>query len=342
MLKRSYARNESRAPSFIKVGISFITVASLAWFGFFSLDLNGLLPESTGKIISPEGMGLAEKRLSNISITEKITSFFGEIKRSSTEKKYNAELEKAVSSSLSGSEGNYAVVVKNLRTGGSYYLNESKVFDIGSLYKLWVLATALEMVEMGELSLDETLSASVASLNEKNGIDPAFAELKDGYVSLTVKQAFEQMITISHNYASYLLLDRISNQKVKEFLSKNGFASSSFVDPPSATAKEVALFLERLYNADLIGENGSKEMIEVLKRQKLNEKLPKNLPEGTVIAHKTGEIGYFSHDVGIVFIEKGDYIIVVLSESKHPPGANARISTISKNVFDYFTNRKIN
>ena len=77
-------------------------------------------------------------------------------------------------------------------------------------------------------------------------------------------------------------------------------------------------------------------MLDLLKKQKLNNKLPANLPEGVEIAHKTGEIGYFTHDAGIVYTSKGDYIIVVLSQSDMPSAAEDRIASISKNVYDYF------
>jgi beta-lactamase class A len=57
------------------------------------------------------------------------------------------------------------------------------------------------------------------------------------------------------------------------------------------------------------------------------------------MAHKTGELGQVSHDGGIVYTEKGDYIIVVLSESTLPKGAEERIANISKDVYAYFMSK---
>ena len=74
----------------------------------------------------------------------------------------------------------------------------------------------------------------------------------------------------------------------------------------------------------------------MLKDQRLNRKLPADLPSNTVIAHKTGELGMFSHDAGIIYTPKGDYIIVVLSKSDTPAAAEKRIADISKAVYDYF------
>ena len=75
-----------------------------------------------------------------------------------------------------------------------------------------------------------------------------------------------------------------------------------------------------------------------LKIKMLYNKLPKYLPQGTIVAHKTGEIGYSSHDGGIVFSPKADYIIVVFSKSDIPAAAEERIAQISKNVYEYFNN----
>ncbi len=77
-------------------------------------------------------------------------------------------------------------------------------------------------------------------------------------------------------------------------------------------------------------------MLDLLKKQKLNNKIPKNLPPELVIAHKTGELGWFSHDAGIIYSEKGDYIIVVMSESSIPKAAEDRIADLSKNIYNYF------
>ena len=245
-------------------------------------------------------------------------------------------LKQTVTKALEGTEGNYAIVVKNLKTGESYYKDEGKKYSIGSLYKLWVMAEAERQIAGGQLSETEILSDDVAAVNNRYGIPPEAADLSEGVISFTVKEAIEQMITISHNYAAWLLAEKLGANNVREFLRMNNFKESVYSDPPQSTAADIALFLEKLYNSEFVG---SPQMIEILKKQQLNSKLPKYLPEGTIIAHKTGEVDYFSHDAGIVYTDRGDYIIVVFSESDYPPGAEDRIAQISKAVYEYFTEK---
>ncbi len=83
-------------------------------------------------------------------------------------------------------------------------------------------------------------------------------------------------------------------------------------------------------------------MLVLLKKQRLNEKIPKYIPEGIAIAHKTGELDLFSHDAGIVYTPKDTYIIVVLSENDFRTEANEQIANISKNVYNYFLQEETN
>ena len=251
----------------------------------------------------------------------------------------NHSLKKVVDKSMEGASGNYSLVVKNLKDNESYQTLEHKEFDAGSLYKLWIMAEAFDQIQKGELEESEVLSSSIANLNNKFNISSESAELTEGGITLSVKDALKQMITISHNYAALLLTERIRLSKVATFLKDNGFEESSVGingQSPTTTASDITKFFEKLYKSELANQENSQKMIELLKAQTLNNKLPKYLPEEVSIAHKTGEIDYFSHDGGIVFNPKGDYIIVVLSESDYPPGAEERIGQISKAVYQYF------
>src|SRR5687768_656507 len=56
-----------------------------------------------------------------------------------------------VQQALLGSTASYAVVIKNLKTGESYSLNQHTVYESGSLYKLWVMAVAFNQIKSGQL-----------------------------------------------------------------------------------------------------------------------------------------------------------------------------------------------
>lgn len=251
----------------------------------------------------------------------------------------NQKIDNAIQKQLEGTKGNYAIVIKNLKTGENYSVNENKTYDAGSLYKLWVMAAVYQQIQSGILDEDKILSEDTATLNEEFNISSDAAELIEGAITLSVRDALNQMITISHNYAALLLTQKVKLLQVANFLNKYGFKESSVGisgESPKTTASDIALFFEKLYKGELANQENTAKMIELLKKQQLNDKLPKLLPQGTHVAHKTGEIDYQTHDGGIVYSPKGDYIIVIMSDSNMPQAAADREARVSKAVYDFF------
>jgi beta-lactamase class A len=204
------------------------------------------------------------------------------------------------------------------------------------------MGAVYEQIEQGNLKEDEKLSRSISYLNSKFGISPENAEQTTGGISLTVNQALNQMITISHNYAAMLLTEKIKLSTTASYLKSQGFNNSRVGtggDDPLTTASDIGSFFEKLYNNELATPESNQKMLDFLKKQQKNNKLPLYTPQDVVMAHKTGELGMFSHDAGIVYTPKGDYIIVAMSESPSPKGAEDRIALVSKAVYEYFMSR---
>lgn len=251
----------------------------------------------------------------------------------------SSSLKNIVEETLLGTKGTYGIVVKNLITGEAYYHNEHKVYEPGSLYKLWVMGEVYNQIQSGKLTEDEILTDSIRKLNNDFDIDPDSVELAEGTITLSVKDALNQMITISHNYAAFLLTKKVQLSSIETFLKEHNFSKSALGSPPKTTAYDIALFFEKLYKEQLANGDNTRKMIDLLKRQTLNNKLPKYLPQNVAIAHKTGEINYLSHDAGIIFTGKGDYIIAILSETDAPAGAEEQIAKVSAAVYKYFVNK---
>ena len=245
-------------------------------------------------------------------------------------------LEGVVKAATDDSDFEYGIYVKNLKTGEDYLLNPDKQFEAASLYKLWVMGAVYQKVQNGDLDLNDSIATDIKDINRRFGIASDEAELREGHLQYSLKSAMEQMITISHNYASMMLIEKVGNKFINQFISTSGLKSSNMKVPIKTTASDIGLYLEKMYKGELVSPEYSKEMLETLKRQKINDRLPKYLPPGTVFAHKTGNLGYFENDGGIVFSPKGDYIIVVLTKSSAPLQARENIAQISKAVYEYF------
>ncbi len=243
------------------------------------------------------------------------------------------EMNLVIDQALEGTTGTYAIYFKNLKTGEAYAQNETLRFESASLYKLWTMATAFQLIHDNKLDEDDLLRRDVTELNRIFDIASESAELTEGEVTMTTKEAIEKSITISHNYAALLLTNRIKITTVRSFLKDQGFVNSNVGQPPMTTAADIASYYEKLYKGQIVNKDYSDQMLAILKRQKLNDRIPKYLPEEIAIAHKTGELGGFKHDAGLVFAPGADYILVVLSKSNNPQAAAERIAQVSKAVY---------
>ncbi len=82
-------------------------------------------------------------------------------------------------------------------------------------------------------------------------------------------------------------------------------------------AADCARLLAAIYRGECVSPEASRQMLALLLRQEVNDRLPLGLPEGTPIAHKTGDlIGLCWADVGIIFSPGGDYILCVISDGQ--------------------------
>lgn len=250
---------------------------------------------------------------------------------------------------LLSSGGEYSIVIKNLKTEENYYYNETKKFDSASLYKLWVMAVAFQKIKDGALNEDDVLSLPIDYLDNTlstttptptpEGFNPPIPSPGEPQIiSMRAGDAIEKMITASDNYAALLVASRSGNLNVSNFLKKYEFKNSNFKQPPQTTADDISLFFEKLYNGEIIDGQYSKKMIDILKKQTLNDRIPKYLPKNAIVAHKTGELFNLKHDTGVVYSSKGDYIIVVLSNTKDIKEASEAIANFSKGVYNYFIN----
>jgi beta-lactamase class A len=247
-------------------------------------------------------------------------------------------LKNIIDHALINAKSTYGIVVKDLTTGESYAVGQHQIFEPASLYKLWVMSTVFDQIQKNTLSLDEILSQDIAILNNEFNIDPQLAEQTEGTITLSVAEAVNNMITVSDNYSALLLAEKVKNSSIQKFLQDHGFTESTLGDPPSTTAADIALFLEKLSKGELANKENTEAMINILKKQTQKTKIPKYLPQNLVIAHKTGEINSFTHDAGIVYLDHDAYIIVALSEGDDTIGAEERIANLSLAVFNYFYN----
>jgi len=134
------------------------------------------------------------------------------------------------------------------------------------------------------------------------------------------------------------LLGLVGTTRIHADLATLGMEHTYISEPRLTTSPHDMLrLLEPIARGQAVSPSASAEMVHLLLRQQINDRLPIELPAGTPVAHKTGNWGSAIHDAGIVYAPGTTYVIVVLTRDLANPSLGTRaIADLSKDVYDYF------
>lgn len=227
------------------------------------------------------------------------------------DQKQKSRLEQIISIDIPKLQGSWAVVIRDLKTAKTYSYNENGVIPAASLYKLAVMWAVFDAIGNGQL----------------NESDPAG--------NTTVEEALRLMITISDNDAATALSEKLGWVNITELMQKEGLTGFNLsTENPTTTAKATLDLLERIARNTAVSSKSSSEMKNLLFAQKINDRIPKYLPDDIKVGHKTGELDNLRHDAGIVLGKRGHYIFVFLSDTPRPEDASETIAQLSKKIYD--------
>jgi len=252
-------------------------------------------------------------------------------------------VEQLVANSTNNLAGQYAIYIKDLKSGKSYEVSSDEQIASASLYKLAVLWKTYDAVEKNEFKKDDLVSLDKIAIDKileeksSNQEGPQLqTDTEPEVVSYTVAEALRLMITISDNYSAILLSEKLGWQNIDSLMEKENLAGIDLTDGevPTVTAKAVGDLLERIYRNTAVTAKDSQEMKTLLLAQKVNDRIPKYLPTDIKVAHKTGELDTLRHDAGIVYGKNSHYIFVFLSDTPTPKDASEEIAQLSKKFFD--------
>ncbi|MHB1051436.1 MAG: serine hydrolase [Bacteroidota bacterium] len=276
-----------------------------------------------------------------------------------SEMKNLGTVKKKIEAIISATSGTYAVAMKDLRTGEYLYINERELFHAASTMKTPVMVEIFNQVEQKKFSLEDSIVVlnTFKSIIDGSPYSMDLSEDSDDHLydrigkKETVRSLMEKMITVSSNLATNILIEKVDPQNVMRTIKSYGMHDIQVlrgVEDGKAfragknnvtTAYDLALLFERIATGQSISPEASKEMVNVLKRQKFKIMIPALLPDNVVVAHKTGSITNVQHDSGIVFLPDGRaYVLVVLSKNlkSNAEGIDC-IARISRAIYDYYT-----
>jgi len=244
--------------------------------------------------------------------------------------------------------GTVGLVVEDLGTGKRIVFNEDTLIPSASLVKVPVMLSCFYAGEEGKISLKDTIR--LKSSDKVGG--SKVLNIKPAGSVFTVEELFNPMITQSDNAAANLLIEFMGFDTLNTYFKKMGLKNTNIArnmmdfkerregEENYTTAQDMAYLLEQLYYKEFLNKDVSEKCLVLLGKQKINDRIPRKLPKGTYVVHKTGLERHICHDAGIVFTNKGNFLICVLvkHEDRFAKLAKKFISDVTLLVYNYYQN----
>jgi len=256
------------------------------------------------------------------------------------------KLEANISDVDHGLDGVLGVAILDLSSGQKFLLHSDDVFPQASSIKVAVLAELYRQSQAGKLKLTDLYTVQATDLVPDSTI---MGGLTPGVTRITLRDLATMMIAVSDNSATNVLIDRVGMENVNALMDSLGLAHTrlrrKMMDLKAAsegrenisTPAEMMTLLEDLYRGKVLNKEMTADFFVMLSTPK-NSFIPRDLPEGSKIANKPGELEGVRNDSGVVFVENRPYVICVMTTYLHRERdgeeAIAKISAAAYRMFD--------
>jgi len=234
-----------------------------------------------------------------------------------------------------------------------WFSRADDVFHAASTMKIPVMIELFVQVREGKLKLDEPLIVKNEFHSLVDGsiymLNPADDSETDLYKAVgqtrTLSQLCELMMTVSSNLATNLLVERLGADNIRatvHALHADGMTVLRGVEDNKAyekgmnnttTARGLLVLLEAIAKGQAVDPDSSRQMVEILARQKFNEAIPAGLPAGTRVAHKTGELPKIHHDAAIVYAPRPFVLVILVRGLAESKNSAALMADITRRIF---------
>jgi len=278
-----------------------------------------------------------------------------------TSKKALKTLQSDIEKELSGKKGTFAVAFKDLKTGRHINIKDKETFHAASTMKTPVMIEVYKQAGEGKFSLNDSIElknefksiVDGSSFSLDSTDDSEFELYKHIGEKRTIAALLYQMIIVSSNFATNLIIQKVGAENVTQSMRELGAKDIQVlrgVEDNKAfekglvnttTAHDLAMIFEKIAKGEAVNADASQAMVDILLDQKFNEIIPALLPSNVKVAHKTGSITHVHHDSGIVILPDGrKYVLVLLSKDWDDEKLTIQtMANISLLIYKYVTGK---
>jgi beta-lactamase class A len=254
--------------------------------------------------------------------------------------------------------GIVGIAIENLETGDTLSYNGREHAVMQSVFKFPIALTILNQVDKGNLTLEQKLHISKSDLSDTLTYSPLRDKLTGRDTDITINELLHFMVSHSDNIACDIFLEKLGGPKiVNDYIHSLGVNGITIV----ATEKqmhsgwdvqyqnwcepiEMTHLLDIFYKGNVLSKSSTDFLIKVMEATTTSPKRLKGLlPEGTVVAHKSGtsstkdSLAAATNDVGVISLPNGKHLIIsaFVSDSKASDTTrDAVIARIARAAYD--------
>lgn len=261
------------------------------------------------------------------------------------------ELQKQIEAAIRAADAHMGIAMCHLEKGDEIAINADELFPMASVLKIPVLVEAARQLDEGKFTLDDRWELTVAEKNLGSGVLTFFDDgllptvrdlltlmiiisdntatdmvinrlgiesitksmralgLQNIHLPLTIRQIFESILpSADPTQDPYELAKRDESFTPPEDAAGYSKGPNNNVSTP----RDMTKLLELIYSGRAASREATDEMLRILLKQTLNDRLPRFLPPGTRVAHKTGTLSGFRNDAGIIYVDDKQHVAVTV------------------------------
>lgn len=285
------------------------------------------------------------------------------VAKSSFAQPANHQLKEHILQIIDSADARVGVAIYGLDFKDSLFINENYHYPMQSVFKFPLAIAVLERVDRHSMSMEQTVVVPRYYLDKKTH-SPMLKDYPGRDISMPLSEMLMYSVSKSDNNACDALFHLMGGTApVNNYIHGIGINDISIVATewqmkanwavqytnwcqPSAMMK----LLRGVYKRNYLSKRSTDYLLKIMTESENPEnRLKGQLPEGTIVAHKTGTsnenkqgVIAATNDVGIITLPDGRHYAIVVYVSDYKGGYDkgaAVIADISKATWDYFASK---
>jgi beta-lactamase class A len=244
-------------------------------------------------------------------------------------------------------EAEVGLAFEDIKTGKTVFINETLQMHAASTMKVPVMIEVYKQAAGGRFSLTDSITVvnTFGSIVDGSPYTMDISEDSDSATyhligkKATIYDLTFQMITVSSNLATNILIELVDAKNVMETMKSLGVENMRVLRgvedlkayelgmSNTTNAVDMLRVMSAIAGDEAVSPQACEEMRKILLAQEFKNKIPALLPEDVKVAHKTGSITRINHDCAIVYLPDGrSYSLTILTQGIEDFDASAALA----------------